>query len=94
MTTIQTPPANGLTAQQVADLTLTTQQVADLSRAFDLVAPQDWRGPIAAEICPEARAITAEAIAFYTAPQAHFSALPNGLLRVTAIGYRSGPAGP
>lgn len=61
--------------------------VRDLDRAFDLVAPSPWKGPIDAEISAEAREITAAAIAFHTGSIATFAPLPNGRLRVTAAGY-------
>lgn len=71
--------------------------VDDLKRAFDLVAPKDIRGPIDAEISPKAFNITHAAVVFYTAThleQVGPADPETGLIRVKAIGYRAGPAGP
>jgi hypothetical protein len=69
--------------------------VAEMEAAWELVAPAEhWKAPIAAEIPAEKAAVVAEAIAFYTATEAHFEPAGAGKLRVTAAGYWAGPAGP
>ena len=70
---------------------------ADLEQAFRKVSdPNDWRGPIDAVIDDADRHVVGEAVAYFTATSAEFHPVPGqpGKLRVTAVGYRCGPAGP
>lgn len=69
---------------------------AQLSAAFDRVAnPNDWRAPIDKVLLAErATPAVSAAVEFYTATQATITDLGNGFVRVTAVGYRMGPAGP
>lgn len=53
----------------------------------------DWKSPIKAFCKVEDMNITAEAIAFYTSTVASFESVGHGWLKVTADGYRRGPAG-
>ncbi len=85
--------ASGITIK--VDDFVESYPVEDLERAFDLVAGGHWKDPIDAEISPEAYDLTAEAVRFYTATDLEIvGKTPEGLLRVVAIGYRNGPAGP
>lgn len=79
-------------------------------KAFELVTPErfgakDWREPIEAIVTgvelAEAKVTieeVAEAVAFMTATEAKVEAVPTGtrfvVWKVTATGYRRGPAGP
>lgn len=74
----------------------------ELDDAFNRVAPAgDWRDPIDAKCWEVDRDAVEAAVLFFTATQPAFEALPAaqghaGLgrrLRVTAAGYRMGPAG-
>jgi len=70
---------------------------AILGAAFALVAPaDDWRGPIDAvlpEACDFAPDLVARAVAYVTATDARVTVTASGV-RVQALGYRAGPAGP
>lgn len=71
-----------------------TPEQARLTPWFDrVVSKVDWKAPIKAFCRAEDMAITAEAIAFFTATEAAFEDAGCGWLRVTATGYRMGPAG-
>lgn len=63
---------------------------------FDLVAdPDDWRNSIDAVIDVNDFCDIDDAVIFYTSTELELvEHLPNGKCRVTAVGYRSGPAGP
>ena len=70
---------------------------SELRRAFDRVAdPDDWRAPIAwqGKLTYEELETIDAAIAFYTACEARLERTHDGLWRITAAGYRMGPAGP
>lgn len=69
-----------------------------LKAAFRMVTnPDDWRARIDAEVHLTA-AITEEqiarAVAFFTGTEATIERRKNNVVRVTAVGYRMGPAGP
>lgn len=77
----------------------------ELHAAFDRVAdPDDWRAPINAIVPEEELPVTLAAIEFFTAtkgkaePSKWEVVPPEGevkkCVRVTAAGYRNGPAGP
>ncbi len=70
-----------------------------MGHRFDAVKDEaDWRGPIDKIIPYEALAETIAAIAFYTATEAEWedsqSVRGIKMVRVQAVGYRAGPAGP
>lgn len=74
----------------------------ELQDAFDKVAPaDDWRGPIDAKCWEIDREVIEAAIAYFTGCKAQFKVLPGPQghgalgfrLKVTAAGYRMGPAG-
>ncbi len=68
-----------------------------LCDTFEKIASKDWRGPIDRIVDEAELAETMAAIEFYTATQANIELLPGSTrpqFRVTAIGYRAGPAGP
>lgn len=67
-----------------------------LKELFDSVAdPSDWRNPIDAVINLADFADIAEAVDFYTSTDIEsVELLPGNKCRVTAVGYRNGPAGP
>ena len=66
-----------------------------LEAVFDRVRnPADWRAPISAVCQPHEKDLVREAIVFFTATEPTFSEFPGtGFLKVTALGYRQGPAG-
>lgn len=66
----------------------------ELDRLFGLVCdPNDWKAPINALIDPDDEDGVEEAIIHFTATIPDF--VPEGdKVRVTAEGYRMGPAGP
>lgn len=67
----------------------------ELASAFDRVRnPRDWKAPVRAEIPASARAVTEQAILWFTDTLPEFEASPEhpGRLTVTARGYRMGPA--
>lgn len=68
----------------------------ELSVAFDFIHdPHDWRAPINAKIPKSMYDICAAACLFYTATQLIVKGLADGdYIKVTATGYRNGPAGP
>lgn len=73
---------NGFTHQQLED-------------AFQKVQSKtSWKDPIDSVVPEKERKVVGSAVEFYTATQAEFTDLRDGLLRVRAIGYRMGPAGP
>lgn len=66
-----------------------------LDTAFSAVQDDEhWKNPIDAFIKESARDITDVAIQHFTATLPNFQRMGNGWLRVTATGYRNGPAGP
>jgi hypothetical protein len=74
-----------------------TAEQQEHDRFFSKVCnPDDWKAPIDS-LCHESeREATAKAIIFFTATEPTFTPLqvgPRGWLRVTAKGYRMGPAG-
>jgi len=65
----------------------------DLKAAFDLVAnSKDWKAPVDAVVPVAMDGVVAAAVEFYTATKASFAVVKGGL-RVSAAGYRAGPAG-
>ncbi len=70
---------------------------AVLEAAFAMVAnPSDWRAAIDAEIVndPGLREMVADAIIHFTATEPTFTFAGPHHVRVQAVGYRAGPAGP
>lgn len=68
---------------------------AELEAAFSKVHPPgDWKGEIDALIKRTDQDLVAAAIEHYTATEPTFECAGDDFLRVTAIGYRMGPAGP
>jgi len=66
-----------------------------LSIAFDSVKNKDhWKNPIDAIINVTDMDIVSEAIIYFTATEAEFGKPKDGKVRVRAIGYYMGPAGP
>ncbi len=66
-----------------------------LEAAFDLVAPAgDWKGPIDATIPRDKQEVVGIAVAHFSGTEAEFECAGDDRVRVTAIGYRMGPAGP
>jgi len=85
---IQTDFVSKFMAEKVNALT------EKLKPLFDSICdPKDWKAPIKAYVRDFKRADIAEAIVFYTATEAAFEDAGNGWLKVTAPGYRMGPAG-
>jgi len=79
--------------------TPTNEDRERLGPVFDRVRDQaDWRAPIDCLVAapdPEVRALIAEAVEFFTATPATFvPTIRRGVYRLTADGYRNGPAGP
>lgn len=74
--------------------------LAELTQAFDLVCdPNDWRAPInhtlvKSQATPANLAVITAAVIFFTATAPTFTPLDYGMVKVTAVGYRSGLAGP
>lgn len=77
---------------------------AKMRKAWALVSPKDWRDPVdwrASEDVVDRVLVerglklddVAEAISYFTATDAKI-VRRNGLIIVTAVGYRNGPAGP
>jgi len=76
----------------------------EMDAAFKRVQnPDDWRGPINCVVLiankteienTRQKKLIIEAIEFYTATEAEITPLDGRLYRVTAAGYRAGPAGP
>jgi hypothetical protein len=64
--------------------------------AFNLVCnPADWRAPIYDAVIDAAdEDRVREAVIYFTATVPTFSPMKGGKLRVNAVGYRNGPAGP
>lgn len=68
-----------------------------MRRAFDLVAnPKDWKAPVDKVLYPAVLdyeiAVIAFAVKYMTATEATVTELPDGKVRITAPGYRNGPA--
>lgn len=75
--------------------------MTDSEVLFNLVCDlKDWRAPIDAVVDLPSEEPAAflnnlrEAVIHYTATVPDFQGLPEGKVRVTATGYRNGPAGP
>jgi len=69
----------------------------ELKAAFDKVADKaDWRGPICAVIPAKDWPVTHAAIGFFCATDSNREVVDDHgeWLKVTAVGYRMGPAGP
>ena len=68
----------------------------EIKAAFDLVKNADhWKNPIDAVIDRSSQDVVAVAIAWYTATPAEFEDTDEpDKVRVTAVGYFDGPAGP
>lgn len=78
----------------------TDEEMTILRAAFKAVEnPKDWRAPINATVdlaqpgSPTIGAIR-EAVEWFTATVARVTHVHGALIRVQAIGYRAGPAGP
>lgn len=86
-----------MTEEAIATLAaeLNAQQ-ARLQPIFSLLHdPADWKAPINCELPQGVTAEEAcEAIEFFTATKACVYRAGNGTVRVGAVGYRMGPAGP
>jgi hypothetical protein len=70
---------------------------AELSEAFAKVVPaDDWRKPIDTMIHPDEYAAIAAAVEFYTGTTLIVAGDDpvTRMVRVAALGYRAGPAGP
>lgn len=71
----------------------------EMHKAFDAIAPEDWKAPITIELTTdEMDAIGGwhtirEAIIHYTATTPVINMRPNFTNHITADGYRAGPAG-
>jgi len=70
----------------------------EMNAAFKRVQnPDDWRAPIDSMIrvnCFAEVDLICDAIEFYTATTPQVFQLTNNTVRITAAGYRAGPAGP
>ena len=74
----------------------------ELEAAFRKVAnPRDWKSAIDTVIPVEDQDVVAEAVAYFTATEVTWGTLdasgqpiPENQIRVRALGYRQGPAGP
>ena len=69
----------------------------ELQKAFNLVCDdKDWKAPIDSLCLINEMEIVSAAISHFTATKAKFNTIPENRkwARVTAQGYRSGPAGP
>lgn len=67
---------------------------SSLQPYFSLVSDKsDWKKPIDATIPVNLREVVSDAISFFTATEAVFEEVDPNTLRVTAKGYRRGPAG-
>ena len=78
-------------------LTLTKYSEPELNAAFKRVQPADWRDPINCMIAEsnfEELEKTRQAVEFYTATKCLIVWLFDTTYRITAAGYRNGPAGP
>lgn len=67
---------------------------AELTEAFDKVRDRkDWKEPIDAIILAEELGNCLAAIEYFTATVAEYHHFGDGTTRITADGYRAGPAG-
>lgn len=66
-----------------------------LRNAWDAIKPADWRGPVMTDVDFEELAVTAAAVAYFTATELKVAKLdfPNRRAYIHADGYRRGPAG-
>ena len=78
--------------------TLTKYSEPELNAAFRRVQdPRDWRNPIDCVVTELDRAELEkiqDAVEFYTATECKVTPLGGASYRITADGYRNGPAGP
>lgn len=86
------PPHDLHVGRQVKVMDPYTQE--QMREAFHKVASrEDWKGRIDAIIQPEDLDVICEAVSHFTATEVEFSLIDGGKVRVTALGYRMGPAG-
>ena len=86
----------GVTDAQDDDRTFMGYKISDLRAAFEAVAPKDdWKGPIDAVINTGMFQITYAAVWFFTSTELRTvnPSKRSVQVRVTADGYRAGPAG-